>query len=58
MAALQSISETKDSKLRNQRTEDCLEKLRAIVSLNMPPFNELEDKNKVISLAEYKDEKK
>ncbi len=56
--ALQSVSGTKDSKLRNKRAQDNLEKLRAIVSLNMPPFNDLEDKNKVVSLTEYQDEDK
>lgn len=55
---MNSISSADDKKLRKQRAEYAIERLRAIVSLNQPPFDNIDSDNNIISLTEYTGEKK
>ncbi|MCS0114887.1 hypothetical protein NDJ00_11965 [Vibrio parahaemolyticus] len=55
---INSVASADNKKLRVQRADHAVERLRAIVSLNNPPFDELSSDKNVVNLAEYTDEKK
>ncbi|ENQ8649116.1 hypothetical protein ACEQ8A_002756 [Vibrio fluvialis] len=50
MQTIKIVSETPDKELRNERASRGLDRLRAVVSLNQPPFNKVDIKNNVISI--------
>ncbi len=58
--ALNSIKSVRDAPnvlVRNKRAEDALAKLKAIVSLNPPPFDRLTKTTSIIDMSVYNDEK-
>ncbi|WP_061014549.1 hypothetical protein [Photobacterium leiognathi] len=50
MQTIKTVSDTPNKELREERAQKGLEKLRAIVSLNQPPYNKVETKVKVVSI--------
>ncbi|HCE7213221.1 TPA: hypothetical protein NIB84_005504 [Pseudomonas aeruginosa] len=51
---INTIRDTKDSSLREKRANESLQTLRAIVSLNPPPFDLYPNNSSVVVLADYK----
>ncbi len=48
---IQNISETSNKDLRLERAQVGLERIRAIVSLNQPPFNKIRTNTNVVSIS-------
>ena len=53
MASINSVSNTVDPSLREKRAEDALKKIRAMASLNMPPFNKVSSESNIININEH-----
>lgn len=51
MQTIQNISETSNKDLRLERAQVGLERIRAIVSLNQPPFNKIRKNTNVVSIS-------
>ncbi|EKB1966233.1 TPA: hypothetical protein NKA96_004836 [Vibrio parahaemolyticus] len=51
MQTMKIVSDTPNKELREERAQRGLERLRAIVSLNQPPYNKLETSPKVVVIT-------
>lgn len=58
LGSIKSVRDAPDTKIRQNRANDALAKLRAIVSLNPPPFDQLTEASSVVDLDSYRNDKK